>query len=141
MNNFNYSISRTAVNLFVITLLFFAIGCSSSSTPSPNTTNNSSVSVKPLLGSVFADSVCNKDTTLRDSAGHVLIYRLVDTNATIAGKSNIYVFISFFDLSAGSDDTIYQYYEANGDLSVYVPFSAGGFGIGNEWVTFPFASQ
>jgi hypothetical protein len=122
--------------------MFIAAGCSSSSSPSTNNTNSQSTSVKPKMGSTFTDSVSVKDTSLVNQPGSSVTYTLIDTNAAIAGKSGVYVFVSSSPNPASTAfDTLYQYYETNGDLSVYVDCSAGGFDVGQEWVTFPFASQ
>ncbi|HET6401661.1 MAG TPA: hypothetical protein VFH95_09710 [Candidatus Kapabacteria bacterium] len=90
--------------------------------------------VKPKMGSTFTDSASTKDTTLANKPGQLVTYTLVDTTRTLAGKSGVYVFDNNLD-------TLYQYYESNGDLSIYVDFSAAGYDAGQEWVTFPFASQ
>lgn len=122
--------------------MFVLAGCSSSNSPSTNNTNSQSNSVKPKMGSTFTDSVSTKDTTLTNQPGSSVTYTLIDTNATVAGKSGVYVFVSSTTNPANAAfDTLYQHYESNGDLSVYVDFSAGGFNVGQEWVTFPFASQ
>jgi hypothetical protein len=118
---------------------FVINGCSSSSSPSNN--SNLSASVKPKMGSMFTDSVSTKDTTFANQPGNSTTYTLVDTNATVAGKSGVYAFVSSTVNLAGKLDTIYQHYESNGDLSLYTNFEAAGYSIGQEWVTFPFASQ
>jgi hypothetical protein len=113
----------------------------SSSTPPSNTSGNST-SVKPKAGSTYTDSTSKKDTSLTNQAGTEVNFTLVDTNRTVGGKSGVYVFVSSaVDPATGTVDSVFQYYEANGDLSIYVPFGAGGFTVGSEWVTFPFASQ
>lgn len=91
---------------------------------------------KPKVGSTFTDSTYTKDTLYHNvpSSGATLTYTLVDTMATKAGQANVYEFIS-------SIDTVWQHYEANGDLSVYAPFAAAGYTVGSEWVTFPVSSQ
>jgi hypothetical protein len=130
----------TLTRIFSIfsSLLFcamFVVGCSSSSSPSTNNSNSQSTSVKPKIGSAFTDSVSSKDTSLANQPGYSLTYRLGDTNATVGGKSGVYVFTSY------GSDSVCCYYETNGDVAVYIDFSAGGFDAGEEWVTFPFASQ
>ncbi len=143
MNHFPCSRRFRILNAFGCVLLLAAIGCSNSSTPSSNNNNNSAAITKPKQGSTFVDSVCYKDTSLNIiGPGQLIVYRVSDTNATFNGKSNVYVIVSTtLDTHTHTYDTIYQHYESNGDLSVYVPFSAGGFAVGSEWITFPFASQ
>ncbi len=130
-------------NAVLVVALFFVVGCSSTTTSPGNNNNNSSTAVKPKVGSTFSDSVYYKDTSLMDmhSSGQVIVYTLVDTNASIAGKTNVYMFVGTHDAVTNRFDTVYQRYEANGDLSVYAAFEAGPFNVGSEWVTFPFASQ
>ena len=131
-----------AANLFLCSILFFGAGCSSTNPPASNN-NNSSATVKPKMGSTFTDSLYYKDTSLVDmhAKGQIMVYTLIDTNATVAGKSSVYIFASTFDSVYQRFDTVYQHYETNGDLSVYAPFGAGPFVVGSEWVTFPFATQ
>jgi hypothetical protein len=133
-----------SIRPFLILAVFAGIagsvinGCSSSSSPSNN--SNPSASMKPKMGSMFTDSVSQKDTTFANQPGNSTTYTLVDTNAMVAGKSGVYVFVTTANLT-GNFDTIYQCYESNGDLSFYTNFASDGYSLGQEWVTFPFASQ
>ena len=143
MTAIHFTKKNNITNYVFLLALFFVVGCSSTTTSPGNNNNNSSSVVKPKVGSTFSDSVYYKDTSLMDihSKGQIVVYTLVDTNASIGGKSNVYMFVGTQDAVANSFDTVYQSYEANGDLSVYAPFAAGPFYVGSEWVKFPFTSQ
>jgi hypothetical protein len=115
--------------------------CSSSTSPKVkktpvNDTSILSAGAHPQLGTSFTDSIYTKDSSLNIIAGSgaILVYTLVDTNFSIGGKSNVYEFTS-------TVDTIYQHYETNGDISVYIHFGFGNVSIGSEWVTFPTQTQ
>jgi hypothetical protein len=123
-------------SVIIFCTAFVAAGCSNSSSPTTINSSNQSASVKPKIGSTFTDSISPKDTFLVNQPGSSETYTLTDTNATIGEKLGVYVFIS-----TDGFDTLYEHFETNGDVAIYIDFAAGGFDVGKEWITLPFASQ
>ena len=127
--------------LIAASFAIFIASCSPSTSPktkktSPNDTSSLSAGSHPHIGTTFTDSTYNRDSSLNIIAGSgtTIVYTLIDTNASIGGKSNVYEFTS-------TADTIYLHYETTGDFSYYTRFGLGNFFVGSEWVTYPTQTQ
>ena len=123
--------------LFLSLAVFAAVtisGCSSSTTPPPNT------NVTPKTGSTYTYQKHEVDSSKaqgRTTSDSIIIAKVFSSGTTFEGKSNVVALYDDFD-------TLRFVIEANNDISVYkASFGSNGFVFANPspWLTLPFGSK